>query len=174
MLPQTGFTQAGGEMEDGERRRRPERSATVTNGRALGLFRGIAAVPVRHEPGTSEGDDPQPPPTAPRTRSPRLRRRACAARSGRAAAGGAAATGSPWPLCPLPCWDEGVTSAAGPGRGISPRGRPPPGVEVKRCRQPPPHHSQAAPAPLNCCGGHRRIRRRPALLARLEPIRFQA
>lgn len=125
-------------MEDGERRRRPERSATVTNGRALGLFRAIAAVPVRHEPGTSEGDDPQPPPTAPRTRSPRLRRRACAARSGRAAAGGAAATGSPWPLCPLPCWDEGVTSAAGPGRGISPRGRPPPGVEVKRCRRPPP------------------------------------
>lgn len=105
--------------------------------------------------------NPLPPPRAP----------ACAAESGRVGLRPA------WlsergPLPPLRLL--GWVGDLGLGQAGVPHLTPPPAPRWWGQVLPPPPSPRSQAAPLNSCGGHRRIRRRPALLARLEPIPFQA
>lgn len=103
----------------------------------------------------------------------------CAAGAGRAAAS-PVARGGCWqgcrngsPASPPPPSLLGRADRQGRRAGVPhPAGARPPLVWGRRSRRRRPPPSRAAP--LNSCGGHRRIRPRPALLARLEPILFQA
>lgn len=164
--PQRGPERGGrccGEMEDGAAAAPPR---AVTDGHSPGLFRGIPGRAGR-ACGYECRESPEAPVTATRSwpRSPRparagLRPAACPT----AAAGWDAGTGPA--LAPLPS-SLASGSPGPPGRGTSPRrragGRPLSGSAGQPL--PPPAPPRLPTAPLNSCGGHRRIRPRPAQLS---------